>query len=647
MAGTTTYPTDPPLECDVVMKGGITSGVVYPRAVCELARTYRLRELGGASAGAIAAAAAAAAELGRASGGFERLDALPSELTATGPDGRSRLFGLFQPSLTAAPLYRALTAVLTSTGIARYLALAGGLLRGYWWPAFLGAVPGLACIGAAQGRAPAIAGGALLLVIGLVAGTVWGALRTVAKISGEGFGMCSGMPGVARPGVPALTPWLHGQLQAIAGLDASAPPLTFGDLDAQGITLRMMTTDITQHLPRALPWTSREFYFDPGQMRALFPRDVVDAMEAHPPPLIGGPAREWRTQLVRAQALPLRPWPAPEHLPVLVATRMSLSFPVLVTAVPLHAIDYSDPANEAARDTAIAWHEGHPDAAPSEVAATLPAPRFTVTWFSDGGLCANLPVHFFDTPVPTRPTFAFDLAPFPRGRHKEDDEALNSNLPTENAAGQQRTWHPLRTGSLAAWLGFFTELVGTARGWIDEGQLVMPGYRDRIVTLFHDGSEGGMNLSMDPTVVRSLSERGRAGAAKLVQSFAGDDPGRTPAWGWENHRWVRLRTSAAGLDTWLDQFRDGYAAASPGATPYAELAGDGAEAPLPSYDLTKARRAELNEHTRELLAVADSWAQDDAMTYHAPRPRPRLRQVPDDGTAAGLDRHDGSGGGPA
>ena len=25
--------------CDVVMKGGITSGVVYPPAVCELART--------------------------------------------------------------------------------------------------------------------------------------------------------------------------------------------------------------------------------------------------------------------------------------------------------------------------------------------------------------------------------------------------------------------------------------------------------------------------------------------------------------------------------------------------------------------------------------------------------------------------------
>jgi predicted acylesterase/phospholipase RssA len=52
---------------DVTMRGGTTSGVVYPLAMCEIARTRRLRNVGGASAGAIAAAAAAAAELGRSS----------------------------------------------------------------------------------------------------------------------------------------------------------------------------------------------------------------------------------------------------------------------------------------------------------------------------------------------------------------------------------------------------------------------------------------------------------------------------------------------------------------------------------------------------------------------------------------------------
>jgi hypothetical protein len=52
-------------SADVIMRGGTASGVVYPLALCEIARAMRLRSLGGASAGAIAAAAGAAAELGR------------------------------------------------------------------------------------------------------------------------------------------------------------------------------------------------------------------------------------------------------------------------------------------------------------------------------------------------------------------------------------------------------------------------------------------------------------------------------------------------------------------------------------------------------------------------------------------------------
>src|SRR6516165_2137394 len=84
--------TNPRLNCDMVMKGGITSGIVYPLAICELARTYRFRNLGGTSAGAIAAATAAAAELGRGAGGFQRLAALPRWLGTN-----ANLFRLFQP----------------------------------------------------------------------------------------------------------------------------------------------------------------------------------------------------------------------------------------------------------------------------------------------------------------------------------------------------------------------------------------------------------------------------------------------------------------------------------------------------------------------------------------------------------------------
>ena len=70
--------------CDLVMKGGVTSGVVYPLAVFELASEYWFKNIGGTSAGAIAAGVTAAAECGRrrsgSNAGFERLAQLPSEL---------------------------------------------------------------------------------------------------------------------------------------------------------------------------------------------------------------------------------------------------------------------------------------------------------------------------------------------------------------------------------------------------------------------------------------------------------------------------------------------------------------------------------------------------------------------------------------
>src|SRR5258705_11773264 len=51
--------------CDIVLKGGITSGVVYPLALVSLAEKYRFSNIGGTSAGAMAAVAASPAEDGR------------------------------------------------------------------------------------------------------------------------------------------------------------------------------------------------------------------------------------------------------------------------------------------------------------------------------------------------------------------------------------------------------------------------------------------------------------------------------------------------------------------------------------------------------------------------------------------------------
>src|SRR5258708_40169551 len=67
--------------CDIVLKGGITSGVVYPLALVSLAEKYRFSNIGGTSAGAMAAVAAAAAEYGRhiENAGFDRLAGVSGE----------------------------------------------------------------------------------------------------------------------------------------------------------------------------------------------------------------------------------------------------------------------------------------------------------------------------------------------------------------------------------------------------------------------------------------------------------------------------------------------------------------------------------------------------------------------------------------
>jgi predicted acylesterase/phospholipase RssA len=110
------------------MKGGTTSGVIYPLAVCQIARRFRLRNVGGASAGAIAAAAAAAAEIGRDAPvpakapevghvrpGFVGLADLVANLTQLDePEAkdRFRLAQLFRPAAASKPVYRLLVAAM-------------------------------------------------------------------------------------------------------------------------------------------------------------------------------------------------------------------------------------------------------------------------------------------------------------------------------------------------------------------------------------------------------------------------------------------------------------------------------------------------------------------------------------------------------
>lgn len=130
-------------SCDLTMRGGTTSGVIYPLAVCSLAQHYVFRSVGGASAGAIAASATAAAEYGRCAEqpesvpqgsvrpGFAGLAGLVTWFISGTGAARWRLPQLFQPTGALHRMYRLIIATMQSertTGRSRFASIAVALV---------------------------------------------------------------------------------------------------------------------------------------------------------------------------------------------------------------------------------------------------------------------------------------------------------------------------------------------------------------------------------------------------------------------------------------------------------------------------------------------------------------------------------------
>src|SRR5580658_1851846 len=164
--------SNPKKVCDIVMKGGITSGVVYPLALVSLAQEYRFSNIGGTSAGAIAAAAAAAAEYGRHTegAGFDRLAKIPNEVGVN-------LLAMFQPTPVLKPLFDIFVAALKAKGkIALVFAVMWAAVSGYFASALLGLLPGVAVLVVARVYhcgAGFVAFGVLLALVGLIVGVLW------------------------------------------------------------------------------------------------------------------------------------------------------------------------------------------------------------------------------------------------------------------------------------------------------------------------------------------------------------------------------------------------------------------------------------------------------------------------------------------
>lgn len=187
------------LDCDLVMKGGITSGVIYPKAVVRVAREYQVRSVGGTSVGAIAAALVAAAEYERqrqdapATVWSDNLDrALSADLAGEPIDGPAQpmlgrtgygaLYGIpadignnlmakFQPMPETRSLFHYVFSWMRKFETPVGKAVSAALL-GLWWPRVLTVVAGLLVFGGirlldptGEGRFSLVAGSLVTIAV--------------------------------------------------------------------------------------------------------------------------------------------------------------------------------------------------------------------------------------------------------------------------------------------------------------------------------------------------------------------------------------------------------------------------------------------------------------------------------------------------
>lgn len=479
-------------ECDIVMKGGVTSGVVYPGAVVELSKRYRFKNIGGTSAGAIAAVVTAAAEFGRESGGFDKVSALPDELSTS-------LLRKFQPLPQYRPLFSLMLAIQNGGRLAILLAF----FSGFSLAALVGAAPGFAVLlfaGLLNESRGFVLLGLLLAVLGAFAFPAWRIWRLVTRgLPATDFGICNGLTQKCE-GEPALTDWLTDTIDRVAGRALGSPPLNLADLEEAEIGLQTVTTDLSTHRPYALPMKNNLHFFRESEFLKLFPKRVVEHMKAtsrkaEGDEFIAKGGDFWYFENAR--------------MPVVVLARMSLSFPGLISAVPLWRHDY-----------------------------TLRFPdedgRLVRCLFSDGGVSSNFPVHFFDRFLPATPTFGISL-----GTHDSRRE------------GERRVVLPLEAGSgrllpvrgIYGLGSFVMALFNSAKDWQDSLQSILPGYRERIVTINLTDKEGGMNLDMAAEKIRFLTGLGKEAGLEIVSEFNPDE-----------HRWRRYLVELNALDEMLRGF---------------------------------------------------------------------------------------------
>lgn len=585
----------PQRECDLVMKGGVTSGLVYPQAVLELARDtpgrpgYRFRSIGGASAGAVAAIFAAAAEYNRPQG-FVELEKVNSQLQSS--DGTtSFLQRLFQAKPSMQPLLN----IVVRLDEYQACAQSKGLLMTLWRVLSDNAIPGLAA-GAIAGAAAGATLGLLLsgLISLLAAAPVFGpaslVLVTLFALTGAAigwlyrgsaklaallttelpknyFGICSGMKETPNA-TAAATEWMHESTQKIAGRTAV---LTFGELRTRNVALELMTTNVSEGRPYAFPFDD-PFLFNKDDFGKLFPAGVVEAM------VIGGEKRN-RAQFPGVE-LPAAFcfMPARDDLPLIVAARMSMSFPLFFSSVPLYAMPLGI-REQLDSDPGFKYAPKHDDLIPH--------------WFSDGGIASNFPIHFFDAWLPRHPTFGITLRYLPSflfGRDRTPEERLaaehyrqsmgiaadakmrplgrrlaavmSDESPRARASDEHVVVLPRAQDSVppewsyiatpraenpgaGAVPNFLWAVIGSMQNYRDNLQAALPSYRERVAQVRLKPNEGGFNLDMDEALISRIVAKGRLAGEKLDTEFVD-----------KHHKWVRLLVLVSELEQGFRRIRE-------------------------------------------------------------------------------------------
>jgi hypothetical protein len=360
-----------------------------------------------------------------------------------------------------------------------------------------------------------------------------------------------------------------------------------------------MTTDLGHARPSRLPLSIPSYLFDPKEFEQLFPKKVVESMVASSDRLLAAD-RERQPRLLADPPGSLCYLPTDE-LPVLVAARMSLSFPVLISAVPLHVLDEDGNSHR--------------------------------TWMSDGGISSNFPIHFYDAWLPSRPTFGFDFQPYPREKAPAAERQPEATADGAVAPDGDADVYMAQADAVRArprWVEvrkigpFLRQIADAMQNWRDTLQADLPGFSERVCHIRLRPTEGGMNLSMPPDVLDGLVQRGSQAGQEVLDHFP---PERGASW--QQHVFIRYLMLMEQLEEQLQRTNRNFAAFSPG------LAGG-----LPDVSVYRAAHdaawcALADAATREFLQSVSGWGpppgkiQFGGADESMPRPKGALRITPD------------------